>query len=74
MSFHLFIFYVVSLTTDVATNKIIANMFVNLSGDNKNPMVSLTKNPDSWGEQYLHARDVEARISEVIDHVVLNSS
>lgn len=74
MSFHLFIFYVVSPTTDVATNKIIANMFVNLSGDNKNPMVSLTKNPDSWGEQYLHAGDVEARISEVIDHVVLNSS
>lgn len=74
MSFHLFIFYVVSPTTDVATNKIIANMFVNLSGDNKNPMVSLTKNPDSWGEQYLHAGDAEARISEVIDHVVLNSS
>lgn len=49
-------------------------MFVNLSGDNKNPMVSLTKNPDSWGEQYLHAGDAEARISEVIDHVVLNSS
>lgn len=52
-------FYAVSLTTNITINKIITDIYVNLSGDNRDLIWRLTKNWESWGQWYPHARDVD---------------
>lgn len=49
-NFSLVYFFMLSLTTNIAINKIITKIFANFSGDNKDPTLSLTKKSRELGK------------------------